>query len=189
MTVCWQICWEVHTISIHTFLAEGDSIICWDVSGSKYFNPHLPCGRWQLSMWWAMATKNFNPHLPCGRWRLILVATPCLSCISIHTFLAEGDAVIIERYFDLTISIHTFLAEGDSVCIWMIRLVIDFNPHLPCGRWRYALYTSISVGWISIHTFLAEGDETGLAMTAKTVIFQSTPSLRKVTTLTMMNGM
>ena len=34
---------------------------------------------------------------------------------------------------------------------------------------------------ISIHTFLAEGDETGLAMTAKTIIFQSTPSLRKVT--------
>ena len=58
------------------------------------------------------------------------------SRISIHTFLAEGDAVQFFKDLGGYISIHTFLAEGDSS--WLI---------LP------------KLTGISIHTFLAEGDE------------------------------
>ena len=56
-----------------------------------------------------------------------------------------------------------------------------FNPHLLCRRWRESLEDRIINLEISIHTFFAEGD---LAHTAKTYtdyLFQSTPSLQKVT--------
>ena len=56
--------------------------------------------------------------------------------ISIHTFLAEGDADPQAEAHGSIISIHTFLAEGDG-----LRLA-SFRELLP----------------ISIHTFLAEGD-------------------------------
>ena len=36
----------------------------------------------------------------------------------------------------LFISIHTFLTEGDLVRIQSSKISFDFNPHLPCGRWR-----------------------------------------------------
>ena len=77
--------------------------------------------------------------------------------ISIHTFLAEGDAMDHISESTQRISIHTFLAEGDGFCFWLIeqniqfqstpssrkvtllltdsiRLLPNFNPHLPRGR-------------------------------------------------------
>ena len=78
------------------------------------------------------------------------------------------------------ISIHTFLAEGDLLMILLHESWNHFNPHLPCGRrrsqkgialsglkfqstpsLRKATPTATQKGsWmrISIHTFLAEGD-------------------------------
>ena len=56
------------------------------------------------------------------------------------------------------ISIHTFLAEGDNISVLKRFRPIDFNPHLPCGRWPF----SASPNLIKVR-------------------FQSTPSLRKVT--------
>ena len=55
--------------------------------------------------------------------------------ISIHTFLAEGDADW-EGWTDEPdkISIHTFLAEGDFAVCAVGGDDEYFNPHLPCGR-------------------------------------------------------
>ena len=62
-----------------------------------------------------------------------------------------------------------------------------FNPHLPCGRWRVMPLTDRSLEDISIHTFLAEGDiATGCGRRPDSV-FQSTPSLRKVTHMEFQN--
>ena len=56
------------------------------------------------------------------------------------------------------ISIHTFLAEGDFKPCLHRRYCKDFNPHLPRGRWP------------TKHKHCNNG-----------LIFQSTPSSRKVT--------
>ena len=36
---------ELESISIHTFLAEGDDVMCLIFLSVTHFNPHLPCGR------------------------------------------------------------------------------------------------------------------------------------------------
>ena len=128
--------WHFRKISIHTFLAEGDGVAGRGRSRDENFNPHLPCGRW--------------PEAGCS---------PLLSDdISIHTFLAEGDEVSGRTVLWTDISIHTFLAEGDMFLSQLCCTFSNFNPHLPCGRWRLManlLYLVLQ--------------------------FQSTPSLRKVT--------
>ena len=58
------------------------------------------------------------------------------------------------------ISIHTFLTEGDK-------------KDMTCRGFQY----------ISIHTFLTEGDLPALSKASDELLFQSTPSLRKVTTI------
>ena len=78
-------------ISIHTFLAEGDGCVVTCSMQMRYFNPHLPCGRWPWSLWVWIQIHNFNPHLPCGRWRGFPPPWNLPAKISIHTFLAEGD--------------------------------------------------------------------------------------------------
>ena len=112
----------------------------------------------------------------CPNGRVIIVL-----CISIHTFLAEGDytqySIVFKlRYFNPHlpcgrrrsrldhsyhndgISIHTFLAEGD-ILMGVIYLAFKyFNPHLPCGRRLLGKHKTIIYNIISIHTFLAEGD-------------------------------
>ena len=89
------------------------------------------------------------------------IALASSTCISIHTFLAEGDFTTVAKVKAYNISIHTFLAEGDP-----------FVSHV----------TVISV--ISIHTFLAEGDKPLQSITIFPKQFQSTPSSRKVTIFT-----
>ena len=54
--------------------------------------------------------------------------------ISIHTFLAEGDPYELDKETLTIISIHTFLAEGDVDWPTKIHQQSNFNPHLPCGR-------------------------------------------------------
>ena len=103
------------------------------------------------------------------------------------------------------ISIHTFLAEGDGqVCLQYSLTNLNFNPHLPRGRWpatrrtelkplTISIHTFLAEGdrilidgfgtldIISIHTFLAEGDRITYAGHRSSNAFQSTPSSRKVT--------
>ena len=101
--------------------------------------------------------------------------------ISIHTFLAEGDKAafcdsVHDTLFQSTPSLRKVTVQPfpNRAC------ALDFNPHLPCGRWpeegisrcysylfqstpslrkvtqkSYVLSASYP---ISIHTFLAEGD-------------------------------
>ena len=57
-----------------------------------------------------------------------------LEWISIHTFLTEGDTTRSADHSPLLISIHTFLAEGDSDEVDKAKNLLNFNPHLPCGR-------------------------------------------------------
>ena len=169
---------------------------------SDYFNPHLPCGRWRCHSFLFHALRNFNPHLPCGRWlrlsyllRLIILfqSTPSLRkvtkeffhvsldeiisihtflaegdlrlvcssnkfSISIHTFLTEGDVVSVRCAGAMVISIHTFLTEGDAILPSWPDKHIHFNPHLPCRRWQQQQLTMCMI-----------------------FLFQSTPSLQKVT--------
>ena len=147
---------------------------------SDYFNPHLPCGRWRCHSFLFHALRNFNPHLPCGRWlrlsyllRLIILfqSTPSLrkvtkeffhvsldEIISIHTFLAEGDLRLVCSSNKFSISIHTFLTEGDAILPSWPDKHIHFNPHLPCRRWQQQQLTMCMI-----------------------FLFQSTPSLQKVT--------
>ena len=44
---------------------------------------------------------------------------------------------------------------------YSFTLLSNFNPHLPCGRWRGYIWCELQHGDISIHTFLAEGDWIG----------------------------
>ena len=126
--------------------------------------------------------QHFNPHLPRGRWLQVLQFIKSLQCISIHTFLAEGDWKVevttsSRLLFQSTpssrkvtsvlstfvssgakISIHTFLTEGDYYGVIFRLCVKHFNPHLPHGRWQTRINYRIVEIKISIHTFLTEGD-------------------------------
>ena len=70
----------------------------------------------------------------------------------------EGDQLRRIRCVDDAISIHTFLTEGD-----------------------HTLRASAHHQTISIHTFLTEGDFKHPQLLTAPLLFQSTPSLRKVT--------
>ena len=100
----------------------------------------------------------FNPHLPCGRW--------LWSPEEDHTWFYFNPHLPCGRWPQTS---FRALPSG------------NFNPHLPCGRWLF-LVTLVNFTFaISIHTFLAEGDELELVEKKLGDIFQSTPSLRKVT--------
>ena len=124
-----------------------------------YFNPHLPCGRWQ-----AISGVNYN--------MAIFQSTPSLRKVT-RWASSRGNF--------RGISIHTFLAECDNQHPDRSGRIEYFNPHLPCGRWPSTPNTTPRTGIISIHTFLAEGDHATGELSAINNQFQSTPSLRKVT--------
>ena len=122
------------------------------------FNPHLPRGRWHTWDSFIIRIHDFNPHLPRGRWhrmsqaefeKLIFQSTPSSRKVT----TAKRPADHKDR-----ISIHTFLAEGDINGRYYISIHLNFNPHLPRGRWRYTDQRVQCRQVISIHTFLAEGD-------------------------------
>ena len=153
----------------------------WFVLGWDDFNPHLPYGRWRLLIWSATFMGYFNPHLPYGRWltsdttaqRLYqFQSTPSLRKVTINP-----QSLSLYKL----ISIHTFLTEGDRSRSTWHRGRLDFNPHLPYGRWLHNAWEGVRKRLISIHTFLTEGDITPFAKTHIILRFQSTPSLRKVT--------
>ena len=71
--------------------------------------------------------------------------------ISIHTFLAEGDAGEAVSLRNSHISIHTFLAEGDKD--WGAKEEDEeyFNPHLPCGRRLPPVLSSLHTAYFNPH--------------------------------------
>ena len=146
----------VLSISIHTFLVEGDDV------------------QYQITELTKISIHTFlteGDHMRGDMARIMpFQSTPSLRkvtpffhrdltsiYISIHTFLAEGDnKLAVARYtlavfqstpslqkvtwiedsytVSVTISIHTFLAEGDGSRMSVWRAIPNFNPHLPCGR-------------------------------------------------------
>ena len=114
-------------ISIHTFLAEGDSTRTCSPFRSGHFNPHLPRGRWLYVD-------------RAGKQDLLFQSTP-----SSRKVTQKQDTVPIKKEFQSTpssrkvtckmsllydknhISIHTFLAEGDKYTIREIYDGIKFQ--------------------------------------------------------------
>ena len=101
-------------ISIHTFLAEGDSPPCTSDISVSNFNPHLPCGRWpglfagDIIAQKFQSTPSLRKVTQNSNARAILDAlfqsTPSLQKVTL-----PGSS----RHDCKSISIHTFLAEGD----------------------------------------------------------------------------
>ena len=147
-----------HTISIHTFLAEGDLgyRICFD--SLFYFNPHLPCGRWPDSLLFSRQFCNFNPHLPYGRWRHSSIVTWQAYTFQSTPSLQKVTTTAVNDVYDFFISIHTFLAEGDNK-LAVARYTLAVFQSTPSSRKVTPLFF-LYHRWleISIHTFLAEGD-------------------------------
>ena len=181
VTATYFACIKRLSISIHTFLAEGDSSRLQMLFAKMDFNPHLPCGRWPgLCKALFQCLNNFNPHLPCGRWQ----GCPLQSILVLGNFnphLPCGRWPSIGLFFQQIFYFNPHLPYGRwrSICP-MRRRNGDFNPHLPCRRWQQQQLTMCmiflfqstpslqKVTWIedsytvsvtiSIHTFLAEGD-------------------------------
>ena len=145
-------------ISIHTFLTEGDAILPSWPDKHIHFNPHLPCRRWQqqqLTMCMIFLFQS-TPSLQKVTW--IEDSYTVSVTISIHTFLAEGDLVVVVLFGIWRISIHTFLAEGD--CTGSVTSgcsPISIHTFLAEGDGALDFMDEFHVP-ISIHTFLAEGD-------------------------------
>ena len=78
------------------------------------------------------------------------------------------------------ISIHTFLAEGDAVTFNVSGATADFNPHLPCGRRPKEFSKMLERLYFNPHLPCGRrlSDSYSFPFHAK---FQSTPSLRKAT--------
>ena len=169
-------------ISIHTFRVEGD-VSCHRKISTAIISIHtfrVEGDKNHKRVSWV--DTHFNPHLPCGRWPYWYGYGHWYPPISIHTFRVEGD-----------ISIQKIQGVSEN-----------FNPHLPCGRWPKVVSAETVSAYISIHTFRVEGDYSKtipLIVSAEISIhtfrvegdseypphycwislFQSTPSVWKVT--------
>ena len=148
----------VLSISIHTFLVEGDDVQyqiteLTKISIHTFLTEGDSCGSRRGSR-----PRNFNPHLPYGRWRSICPMRRRNGDFNPHLPCRRWQQACSCTLHISRISIHTFLAEGDGSRMSVWRAIPNFNPHLLCRRWRLA---NCIFNWaikISIHTFLAEGD-------------------------------
>ena len=111
-------------------------------------------------MIYRLVQEYFNPHLPRGRWQYLTGVILIKQSISIHTFLAEGDRILIDGFGTLDIiSIHTFLAEGDRITYAGHRSSNAFQSTPSSRKVTCEVKDCVLVERISIHTFLAEGDQ------------------------------
>ena len=133
-------------------LPRGRWLIRWVWTAYQSdFNPHLPRGRWHTWDSFIIRIHDFNPHLPRGRWhrmsqaefeKLIFQSTPSSRKVT----TAKRPADHKDR-----ISIHTFLAEGDINGRYYISIHLNFNPHLPRGRWRLCARSTGQNGYFNPH--------------------------------------
>ena len=149
-------------ISIHALLAESDAAFCQAVPPKLYFYPRSPCGE-RLSCFTIIYVKkrDFYPRSPCGERRYL-----------INTY---------HRIFG--ISIHALLAESDKIIFLLSCLFKNFYPRSPCGERRSAKVGAAGGSVISIHALLAESDLTIMLYNTSSLIFLSTLSLRRATSL------
>ena len=102
----------------------------------------------------------FNPRLPGGRRPGSIPLAPSQAVVSIHAFREEGDGVPRAARDRRGVSIHAFREEGD-------RIEGRAQQH----------------GVVSIHAFREEGDVRGDNAVLSELLFQSTPSGRKATSI------
>ena len=172
----------VSYISIHTFLAEGDVHYVISVYLDNLISIHIFLAEGDEKADGAIyrVAKNFNPHFPCGRWQMraakeeqpiVFQSTPSLRKVtSMHFYVA----------MPYKISIHTFLTEGDDRYGRSSRRDQNFNPHLPYGRWPKL--RALRPDQSDFNPHLPYGRWLAFAMLeSMSALFQSTPSLRKVT--------
>ena len=193
-------------ISIHIFLAEGDLQGKLFILTFRYISlvTFLTEGDITLSDELVLFYKiSIHTFLTEGDARSI-PDTLFRSTISIYTFLTEGDEFgVCDGTKSPVISIHTFLTEDDMWLPCMMSMAAYFNPHLPCGRWRAADGSDVGAkthfnphlpcgrwpAWTDFvnvlfyfNPHLPCGRWPFLPCPAITsILFQSTPSLRKVT--------
>ena len=107
----------VLSISIHTFLVEGDDV------------------QYQIT-----ELTKISIHTFLTEGDVVSVRCAGAMVISIHTFLAEGDIKIKEWAIGTDISIHTFLAEGDDIQLFGSREA-DVFQSTPSSR-KVTFYNS-----------------------------------------------
>ena len=151
-------------ISIHTLLAESDTVTARIIDPTFDFYPHSPCGeRPSIFLCTSINVYNFYPHSPCGERHHITdlgsTLIPFLSTLSLrratnvrithnpgpcyfypHSPCGERPIIFCKLLDRLVISIHTLLAESDSQWRTLASGMYDFYPHSPCGerqrRWE-----------------------------------------------------
>ena len=152
---------------------------------------------------WIYQMINFNPHPLWRGWPFVnsfygltvqFQSTPsvkrvtqyesnirALGFISIHTLCEEGDTMGLFRKGKCYISIHTLCEEGDISKRIFSYKASDFNPHPLWRGWRCKSYSDCLTANISIHTLCEEGDRFQNVWKTLRFLFQSTPSVKRVT--------
>ncbi len=146
----WRIFKSRMMISIHSLLAEGDVHACKSTYQQYPFQSTPSSQRETAARLQQMGlSADFNP-LPPRRGRHAETGEPmCMSAISIHSLLAEGDGICGRGEITLDISIHSLLAEGDCQALHGLHAGSHFNP-LPPRRGRQQKRTKIPLAHLHI---------------------------------------
>ena len=104
--------------------------------------------------------------------------------ISIHALREEGDRQRADQYVPGEISIHALREEGDSAVRGATWRIFYFYPRPPRGgRLQFCIVVQ-AADLISIHALREEGDLSVAFWVFMALVFLSTPSARRATTLT-----
>ena len=121
----------------------------------------LPYQICEIGAIYRMWCDTQNTHLPCQ-------STPSLWKVT------AGEKMVTAKF---QISIHTFWQKYTK----QSEAKLNFNPHLPCGRWRdKILKCFVAHQYFNPHLPCGRWQSVTLFI-EPTAWFQSTPSLRKVT--------
>ena len=184
VTIDWGEQMDTKKISIHTLCEEGDKPRKDKTNWKPYFNPH-PLWRGWRSVWFRKARKIV---------------------ISIHTLCEEGDVEVMEvlakaSHFNphplwrgwlqschIWCSAQTFQSTPSVkrvtwIMVILSLIIIYFNPHPLWRGWLFDNYVCVFGDFISIHTLCEEGDQLWSFWNSWPLWFQSTPSVKRVTTL------
>ena len=170
-----------YTISIHTLLAKGDSVLPINPYHVLSISIHtlLAKGDCRLCypLWWAMEFQS----TPFSR-RVTRKLQPCWS----HSwFQSTPFSRRVTNYCNSchscnSISIHTLLAKGDYFQLLDIHFGVNFNPHPSREGWRISSYSfnpSLVFQSTPFSRRVTKHDLSSLRFHS----FQSTPFSRRVT--------
>ena len=149
-------------ISIHALLAESDRHCADTLWFRRHISIHALLAESDLTLIQKLAHLClFLSTLSLRRATGELQSMPRVYRISIHALLAESDGINrVKRLLPTWISIHALLAESDDNYIY-----------------------NVSIGNISIHALLAESDLLAVFSPILRMLFLSTLSLRRATSM------